>query len=444
MRYQKNLQKLETNKLKLLLSVCGLLFLQSNAYAYTIHDAIINAHENNYQVLSEFENLKATKMSKPKAYAGFLPTASVNSQLTKTDLQNAAAKAAQTKDKVRTNSISVTQPIFSGGETVARVLISDNVVDAGYARYKAVSNEISLNAVQAYENILTTREIHELSLANEQVLKTHLDFTRIRFDNGQVTKTDVLQSEARYASSVADKERAKGDMDSAIAIFERVVGTIPKTKFEMINLDGIDIPDNVDELITSALKSNPNLIAAKHNSKASDYNVNVAVAQVLPKVSANANFARTDLPKNLSNNPDSNSYTLNVSVPIFQSGAEYATIMETQYQAKKAEYDYKEAERQIRESSIRTWNNYKVAKALIKSRHEARDAAQQALEGVQEEYKIGTRTTLDVLDAEQEFFNTRVLYRTAQRDLVVAAYAILQLVGSIDTVELGEIDQNIS
>lgn len=440
MNYLKSLRKLEINKFRVALSFCACVFAQTNLHAYTIHDAIINAHENNYQVLSEFENLNATKMSKPKAYAGFLPTAAVSSQLTKTDPEHAAAQAAQVKKKVRGKSLSVTQPIFSGGETYARIKISDNLIDGGQARYKAVSNEISQSAVTAYENVLTTREIFELSKKNEQVLATHLKFTKTRFEHGEVTKTDVLQSEARYASSVSEMERAKGEADSAKATFERVVGLFPNDHLEIINLEGVDLPENIDQFLEIAMKENPNLLASKFNSKATDYNVNVAVAQVLPKVSANATFSRSDVPKSVAANPDSNSYTLNLSVPIFQSGAEYATIMETQYQAKKAEYDYKETQRQIKEAVTRTWNNYKVAKSVIKSRAEAMNAAQKALEGVQEEYKIGTRTTLDVLDAEQEYFSTQVSHRTAQRDLVVASYAILQLIGAIDTVELGELE----
>lgn len=436
MNYQVSLKKLGRNKLTVAISFLTYIATCSNLHAYTIHDAMINAHENNYQVLSETENLKATEMSRPKAYAGFLPTASVSSQLTKTDYENPAAQAAQIKKKIRTNSLSVTQPIFSGGDTYARVKISDNLIDGGNARFKAVSNDISQSTVSAYENVLTTNEIYELSKRNEQVLATHLKYTKTRFEHGEVTKTDVLQSEARYAGAIAEMERAKGEADSAKAVFERLVGNFPEDKLEPIDLSGINLPKNVDEFLEIAMKENPNLLASKYNSKASDYNVNVAVAQILPKVDANATFSRTDLPKNLSTNPDSDQYTVRVSVPLFQSGAEYATIFESQYQAKKAEYDYKETQRQIKEAVIRTWNNYKVAKAVIKSRAEAMQAAQKALEGVQEEYKIGTRTTLDVLDAEQEYFSSQVGHRTAQRDLVVASYAILQLIGAIDTVEL--------
>ena len=175
-------------------------------------------------------------------------------------------------------------------------------------------------------------------------------------------------------------------------------------------------------------------MTSKYNANVAQYQINQAVSRVLPKVNATAQFTRSDYAKYNLSNPDSNTYALQVSVPIFQGGGEYASIKEQIHLSHQADYNYKEVDRQVIESSISVWNNYKTSKAIIKSREEAIKAATLALEGVQEEANIGTRTTIDLLNAEKELFDAKVSYRTAKRDYIVSIYQMLQLMGSIEGV----------
>jgi outer membrane protein len=436
MNYQKLFNKLKAISFffTTITSVSSVLAFTANAY--DVNNAIKSAHEQNYQLLAEFESLKAAQMAKPKAWAGFLPTVSINSGIQKNKLQNSAARSVQTKEKLQTNQLNVSQPIFNGGETYARVKAADYSILSSENRFKAVSNEILLNAVQAYETVLTANEILNLNIKNENVLSENLKFTQTRFKHGEVTKTDVLQAEARYASAIADKEKALGDVKSAEALFERITGTSVPSKIDEINIDLVALPKNLDEFMTIALSNNPNLLSSQANANVAKYNVNIAYSKVLPSVNATAQFTRSDFPKNSISNPDANTYALNVSVPIFQSGAEYASIKESGHLAQKANFDSREVERQVKEACIKAWNNYKVTTALIKAKNETIDAAQKALEGVREEAKIGTRTTLDVLDAERELFSARVDLRSAKRDNIISAFSILQLMGAIDPVAI--------
>lgn len=411
-------------------------FAASEAMAFTVHDAMIIAHESNYQVLSEQENLNATRLAKPKAITDFLPTASVSRSYNNINYKN-ATNLQNDKEQQRSDNLTVIQPIFSGGSGVFGYKTATNQVKSGENRYKSVSNDIALGAVQAYENLLTAREIYNLSVNNENVLKTNLKFTKTRFKHGEVTKTDVLQAEARYANAIAERERANGDVMSAEAVFERTIGTKVPGKMESVEIETVDIPETFESFLKLAMDRNPALLSAKYNSKAFEQNVNGAYSRILPTVDARAVMSRSS--RRGVANTDNNTYSVNVSIPIFQNGSEYVNISESQYLSKKARYDYFETERQVKEAAIRAWNDLKVARAVIVSRKETIEAARKALAGVTEEAKIGTRTTLDVLDAEQELFSSRIGLRTAQRDYVFAAFTILQIMGAIDLYDPNDI-----
>lgn len=433
MIYQSLLRKLQ---LSLLAATFFAVFNISNANAFTVHDAMLLAYENNYQVLAEQENLNATELAKPRAYADFLPRASVSRSFDNVHFKNTQT-TPNVRNQSRNDNLTVTQPIFSGGSSYFGVKTAESQVKAGRNRFKSVSDEIALAAVRAYENLLTTREIYNLSVNNEKVLKTNLNFTRTRFKHGEVTKTDVLQAEARYAAAIAEKERSDGNVMSSIATFERIIGFKTPQNMEAIKVDSVDIPDSFEQFLQVALENNPALLTAKFNSKASEQNVNTAYSRIMPTVNATAVFRRSS--DNSSLSADSNTYSINVSVPIFQNGSEYVNIGESKYLSSRAKYEFFESERQVKESAIRAWNDLKTTKAVIKSRTETITAARKALSGVREEAKIGTRTTLDVLDAEQELFSAKVNLRTAQRDYVIAAFSILQIMGAINLFDLADL-----
>jgi outer membrane protein len=450
MIYRSKLKNLKKQHNLIIASVALLLAsTTSNALAYTLDDALVSAHENNYKILSQFESLESNKIDKVKAYTGFLPTIQAGIASTKTDLKNPLARADQkaaqaagrAKDKVNTKSLVVSQPIFKGGETFANIKIAESSLESGQSAFKAVSNEISLETIKAYEEILRAKDIHEYSISNEKVFAENLKLIKTKFKHGEVTKTDVLQSESRYSSAIAERERAYGDLKSAEATFVRVVGSELPESLDPVVLDNVVLPETFDELLDIALKNNPSLLARKYSAEAAKHSVTRSYSVVMPKVSAKAEFDRTDIPKSSrTNTSDSNTYTLNLAIPIFQSGSEYADIFKAQHAAKKEDYDYKEIERQVRENAVKTWNNYKVSQAVIKSSDEAIQAQEKALAGVREEAKAGTRTTLDVLNEQQVLFSTKVRKRNANKDLVESAYSILQLMGALNIVDIISVD----
>ncbi len=416
----------------------------SSALSYTVEDAIVNAHIHNNKILAQFEQLNADKTTRWQAYAGFMPTATASVTSSHTKYRLGVVEQNNSNPNSRVNNINISQPIFNGGATYAAIKIAENTISGSIERFKNVSSAVIVEVVSAYEGVLSAREIYDINVKNQEVFEKYLEFTKIRFDAGVVTKTDVLQADYRLADAIAQREKAYSDMRNAEAKFERVVGIPVPNDLETIITDHISLPESVEDIIEAANKFNPYLQSAKFDSEVAKNQVTTAYSRLLPTVSAGASMKRSHDPKSLAYNSDNKTYYMQVQVPIFQSGSEYATISQFKAASRKAEYDKHEADRLTTETAINAWNLFKTAKAVINSRENGIRAASEALEGVKEEVKVGTRTTIDLLNAEKDLFDARVAQRSAKRDYVTSVYQILQVMGVIETPDPDYIAEKIS
>jgi outer membrane protein len=431
MIYQLNFYNI-TKKLFKAVSAVLLISLSSTAQAITLDDAIISAYENNYSLKAEAENYSTAKTLRPKALAGFLPSASFTHQRVKQKYDTPTAQDFF-GDSAHQQILSFNQPIFNGGRTVSEFLKANSQVEGGFQNFRDVMNTVAFQTAQAYENVLASEEIYKINVDNESRFKKYLDYTQTRFESGVVTRTDVLQAQVRLAESTSSKERAHSDFVKAQATLERLIGFSPDSKtLEPVKIDYLALPKSVDEVREAAFDSNPILKASKATEQVALYDLGIATSVILPTVSANVQQFRSNSSRNFSSSNDSTTYNMRLEVPIFQGGAEYADIGARVFQKYKAEYDSLETERRLEENIISSWNTYITNKYTLQFRTEAVRAAKSALEGVHEEVNIGTKTTIDLLDAETDLFNTLVSERITKRDLIVSAYQILQLVGRLD------------
>lgn len=419
--------------------------LNYNSYAFTVHDAVISAHENNYGLRAQYEDLQIKKLAKPQALTGFLPTIVTQGGFNKTEVTSAASKSVLSANgSLNPNSaqysLIITQPLYNGGGTLASIKAADNSVNSAYENFKDLSNKLSLQTIQAYEDLLKARNLHELNIKNEKAFLEHYKYAKIRFEHGEVTKTDVLLAESKYSQAIASREQSAGDVKSAEAALERLIGQAIPKKMEEIKVQDVTLPKNLDDFIVVSLKNNPSLLSAKYGATAANHQVNQAFSKLLPSVNAQAQFSKSDNPVNTTN-PSSNTYSINVQVPIINNnGSDIISIRNSQYGAQQAKYAFQETERGVKQGAITAWSTYKTSAAIIKSQRDGVKAAQEALAGTMEEYKVGTKTTLDVLDAETNLFQNKVALRSAERDYVVAIFTILQLMGYIDAVDISDLN----
>jgi outer membrane protein len=289
-------------------------------------------------------------------------------------------------------------------------------------------------------DVIRDRAIVELNQNNVKVLETNLEATRDRFQIGDLTRTDVAQSEARLQLGRAQLATAQGNATASEATYRQVVGHPPGNLAPPPPLP--PLPTTADEAVRIALASNPDLISITQQEIAAGYDVNVARASRLPTLSAQASG---DYAANLGGNapsgfPNTGTQTavgLGASIPIFQGGLPAARIRQAQAQQGQLREQVVGTERAVVQATRAAFANYDAAQRAIQAQTVAVQADELALEGTRAEQTVGTRTVLDVLNAEQELLNSQVALVSAKRDAYVAGFQLLNAMGQAQAQDLG-------
>lgn len=403
------------------------------AHASTLNEALTSAYATNPQLKAERENLRAIDEGISQAVSGFRPSAVAEYDKGRERTRFGASGWDYTDSE--TTTLTVNQPLFRGGETLANYKSARARVKAGRARLHAAEQRILLDTVTAYADLIEAVSVVNLNRNNVDVLEEQLGATRSRFDAGELTRTDVAQSEARKARAEADLRRAEGDRAAARATFERIIGFSPKS----LELPGATpaLPASLDETIEQAKSGNPDAIAATFDAKAARREVDARIANILPDVDLVGYMSRSEgggFPG--VNSFDNDSLTVNVSIPLYQSGAEYSRVREAKDRRERARFTQLDTANAVVENATRAWEDYQASLAVIRSTESSIEAADLALQGVRRENEYGVRTILDVLDAEQELLVSRVNLVRAKRDSTVHGYRLLAAVGRLTAKDL--------
>lgn len=401
-----------------------------------LSDALAKAYNFNPELQSYRSRLKAVDEQIPQAYSGWLPSARADYSYgyDKEKLNNRSLNGTHPEGK----TLSVSQPIFNGGETIARTSRAFNSVTLGRAQLTDTEQRTLGDSVKAYMDVVRTDEILKLSINNEQVLKEQLQATQDRFKLGETTHTDVAQSESRLARATSDRVKAEGDLDVAKAAYLRNIGEAPPAHSSLKMPQKLPpIPKSLEDALNIGLTKNPNMVAAKANHDIADNDVDIAVAAILPDVAFRGSKSEnTGLNSARDFSSDETTFTLDASIPLYQGGAEYSRVR----QNKRTRQQRKEELDSTRDSTVQDitsrWRDITTSRASIVSNKAAVDSATVALNGVRQEADVGTRTTLDVLDAEQELFLAKVNLVTAQSQEVVAVYNLLAACGTLTARDL--------
>jgi outer membrane protein/adhesin transport system outer membrane protein len=275
----------------------------------------------------------------------------------------------------------------------------------------------------------------DLAINNEQVLARQLQASRDRFAVGEITRTDVSQAESRLSGATADRIEAAGNLRAARATYERVIGLAPGTLVPPGQVPGL--PGSLESSISQAETGNPQVIAAVFAERAAADGIDLARSALLPQITVSARAAVDWEPTSTIDRRESASVTARISVPLYQAGAASSRVREARHSANQARIVVDDERRSAIEQAIRAWEFLTTARATIDSLNAQVTAAEIALDGVRQEALVGSRTVLDVLDAEQELLDARVALVRSQRDEVVAGYQLLAAVGQLTARDLG-------
>lgn len=334
-----------------------------------------------------------------------------------------------------TMQLDVVQPLYTGGQVENATEAALTRMTAQEARVFAAEQLVLLNAVLGYMDVLRDETLVDLSENNVRVISEQLRAAEERFEVGEVTRTDVAQAEARQAAARSLLAARIGSLKASIEAFRAAVGSYPQDLQPPPPIP--DVPDSLQQAVAIAMVEDPEIRAARLERLAAGSDVRTAVGALLPQLAAVGRVSRSDALDVGGDGFTAATVGLQLTVPFYDGGFSYSRIREAQALVEGAESDILSTLRETNQQVGVAWSDLQVAKASIAAGELEVRAAQIAFDGVREEAKVGARTTLDVLDAEQELLNARGDLVVARRDLVVAAYSLLFAIGKLSVDHLG-------
>ncbi|MDX1709901.1 MAG: TolC family outer membrane protein [Rhodovibrionaceae bacterium] len=409
--------------------------LAAPAAGQTLDEALANAYRENPNLGAGRSELRAVNEQVPQALSGWRPQVTVNGAAgaRKENQQSAFFSAQQDTNPVQL-SLDVSQPIYRGGRTLADTARAEFAVQAQRARLKSITQEILLRAATAYMDVWRDQAVLGLNINNEKVLGRQLQATRDRFEVGEVTLTDVAQSESRLAAATAARVAAEGELKASQARFEEVIGLTPGVLTQPPPV--ADLPISRDMAIDAALADNPQVVAANFEEDTAEKRVEVVFGEFFPEASLDLRFARAAETATENSQVESAELTANIRIPLYQSGLVSSRVREAKQRLSQRRIEVEAVRRTVRQDTISAWEALTSARAQIESFEANVRAADIALDGVRQENAVGARTILDILDAEQELLDAQVNLVRAQRDEIVASFQVLSAVGDLTPQEL--------
>ena len=415
------------------------------ALADTIEAALVRAYQTNPQLNAQRAQVRVTDENVPQALSGYRPkvavTASAGVQYTDT-LSTAGGTATRLvrtdihgTNAPRSAGLTISQTVFNGQQTANRTRAAESQVSAAREALRVLEQTVLLQAATIYMDFLRDSAIVEVQRSNVRVLEQTLKQTKDRFNVGEVTRTDVAQSEAQLAAGRTQQLTAESNLTTTRANFRRIVGSEPVALAPGSPVDRY-LPSTLPSAIELALIENPNVTAAMFGIDVSHLQVKVAEGALFPTVTLQASATQSYETTMTIQRSFAGAATAQVSMPIYQGGAEYSLIRQSKETLAQQRLVLEQTRDQTRANVVQAWGQLEAGKAQVQSAQAQVAASEIALNGVREEAKAGQRTTLDVLNAQQALVNARVALVTAQHDRVVASYSVLNSVGRLSPIVL--------
>ncbi|MEP3197712.1 MAG: TolC family outer membrane protein [Lentilitoribacter sp.] len=394
------------------------------ANSETITGAMSRAYDNNPDLAAARAGLRATDEGVAIAKSGYRPTVSGSVVGAVTDINGTTSNSL-------TGTVSITQQLFDGFATKNNVGAAKSAVFAG--RENLTSTEISIlqSAAQAYANLARDNQLVSIRRQNIKFLQEQLNAAQSRLRVGEGTRTDVSQAQAQLASAKASLTAAIAQAKSSSAVYVQIVGATPRKISQPKTIARL-LPKNLDSAVARGLSAHPSVEAAQYNVDAAEFQIKANKAALLPGVSVEGSVSQND------SDVRTSTLTGTLSVPIYSGGANHAQVRRAKQTLEQRKAQVQSTRRSVEQSIVANWVNYESANATLVANRAELNAAQLALSGVMEERRVGQRTTLDVLNAQQSVLSARESIVQSQRNAVVSSYSTLAAMGllTVDYLKL--------
>lgn len=413
----------------------------SSASAENLTDAFVGAYKGNPTLRAERAKLRATDEEVPQALSGWRPTVSTTGTYARNVIDT--NKSEPVVSDTGNISITLNQPIFRGFKTVEGTKVAEAQVKAERQQLLGVEQQVLFNAVQAYMNVVRDRQILGLRQKNVGFLQQQLNASDARFKAGELTRTDVAQARASLSGARGSVAIALANVKSSEANYLTVVGHQPG---KLASAKLAKRPSSLDYALQVAQETNPSILAAAQIENAAEHTIEVIKGDLLPSISLqgqlNHNYDSSKGKPGFfgSANPDvvdSAQIEGVLSIPLYDAGRVYSGVRQAKQTASQNRIQIIGAVRTVRENVANAWNNLAATNQSLASAGDQVSASALALDGVRQEYLVGSRTTIDVLNAQQTLLTAQITRVSAQHDQVVASYQLQDAMGRLTARHLG-------
>jgi outer membrane protein len=423
-----------------LLAATALVLSAAGARADTLNEALIKAYQSNPQLNADRARQRAADENVPQAMAGYRPqvaaTLGIGLQAVRNLLPDNTIQGATLKPW--TIGVTVTQTLFNGFKTANSVRVAEFQVKSGREALRNVGQGVLLDAVTAYTNVLASASLLDAQRANVTMLRETLEVARKRLASGDVTPTDTAQAEARLARGQADLNAAEVGLAINQATYLQVIGAAPGRLIAAEPVDRL-LPTNRDGAIAAAASANPAVRAAGFDVDVATTTISVAESSLYPTIAVQAGVSRSMQSDSTlgTYGTDQASIVGQASVPLYDGGLAAAQTRQAKELATQSRQVLELVRNQARSAAIGAWVSYEGSKIAVSAAEAEVKAAGVALQGVQREAQGGQRTTVDVLNAQQDLIQAKARLIGALRDRVIASYTLLGATGGLDVRTLG-------
>jgi outer membrane protein len=424
---------------RLLCAIAGCcLAVASPAAAETLEHAWVLAYRNNPSLEAKRAELRATDEQVSQALSNWRPSVDATGSVGKTNQyapELAPFENPRYTGTARSYGVQVKQPLFRGFRTVAETEAAEKQVLAVRARLESAEQQLFLDTASAYLGVFRDEAVLELERNHEVVLEDKLKETSVRTRYGELTRTDVRQAESRLARAHASRYQAESALTQDRASYLRLVGMPPEGLQAPVLV--LDRPHTLADVFHLAEMHNPDVVSAQHAVEQADAEIRLNRGSLLPEVDLVGSSTRSYGENiTLPGREDSSQVLVQLTVPLYRSGTDYSKTRAAQQTASQRRDELDEARHKAHETADNAWQTLNSSQSALDADKSEADAAAEALAGVKEESKVGTRTTLDVLNAEQELLDARIDQVRSQHDRDLAVLQIRASEGDLTAANL--------
>lgn len=409
---------------------------QESGAALTLDETLRHVYRENPTLEASRYGLEATKELYPQAVSGWHPKVNAEASLTSTDIESGNFS---TGDGATTKSaqINLEQPLFRGFRTSAETESAERRIDAGTARLQDTEQDVFLRTVEAYMNVIRDRMLLDLQRKNVELLGKERESVQARFEAGDITQTDVKQTDARYSNAQADDATAESDLQESEAAFEEVTGLFPPDFMEMPVIP-FTFPQTVQDMVALAGRQNPDLLRTRNDYLASESDIGIAESDFYPQVAAFASHIKEYDPQpGIVDETETSTIGVRARISLYEGMNTVSRTREAKHRANQRRIEVQVAEKALKSDLVTQWRRLQAYDAEIAARELEITATKFSAEGVREEARLGERTVLDMLEAEQEVLDAQSALVGARRDRIVTAYRLAASLGLLVPETMG-------